>query len=336
MPEAAQTRLAACVKALDSSSDDARLRYFGALVRTSVPDPKRREAWLRSEYERAMRFLYEKEFVARRSANGAELIAELYRTRGLSTDTAVDAGYVVYLGLGVMKSMNAERPVRRVLIVGPGLDLAPRTGLVENGPPESYQPWAVIDALVALGLSRVDDLEVVAADINPRVIDHLRAPRTSRPLLRLVSGIEESGGLTFSRDYRDYFASLGRAIGDVSDEHLDARLRKTLRVRDVVVKRLRAEPLDIVTERLEGSAFDLVIATNILPYFDDSQLILAVSNVAAMLAPGGVFLHNETRPIVHEIATVIGLPVEQSRHVTIADVRGAAPLGDSVFLHRKR
>jgi len=248
----------------------------------------------------------------------------------------VDAGYVVYLGLGVMKSMNAERPVRRVLIVGPGLDLAPRTGLVENGPPESYQPWAVIDALVALGLSRVDDLEVVAVDINPRVIDHLRAPRTGRPLLRLVSGIEESGGLTFSRDYRDYFASLGRAIGDVSDEHLDARLRKTLRVRDVVVKRLRAEPLDIVTERLEGSAFDLVIATNILPYFDDSQLILAVSNIAAMLAPGGVFLHNETRPIVHEIATVIGLPIEQSRHVTIADVRGAAPLGDSVFLHRKR
>ena len=41
-----------------------------------------------------------------------------------------------------------------------------------------------------------------------------------------------------------------------------------------------------------------MIATNILPYFDDQQLALAASNIAAMLAPGGVFLHNEARPIL--------------------------------------
>ena len=91
-----------------------------------------------------------------------------------------------------------------------------------------------------------------------------------------------------------------------------------------------------MTERLDGKPFDLVIATNILPYFDDGELMLAMSNIAAMLAPGGVFLHNEARPVVGDMTAAVGLPFEQSRHVVIATVRGApAPLFDSVWLHRK-
>ena len=67
-----------------------------------------------------MRFVYEKEFVAQRSAKPADAVADLYRSRGLSTDTAVEAGYVVSIGLGILKSLEPERTVRRVLIVGPG------------------------------------------------------------------------------------------------------------------------------------------------------------------------------------------------------------------------
>ena len=64
--------------------------------------------------------------------------------------------------------------------------------------------------------------------------------------------------------------------------------------------------------------------------------MLATSNIAAMLAPNGVFLHNESRPLLREITAALGFPLEQSRHATIATVRGAAaPLGDSVYLHRK-
>ena len=36
-----------------------------------------------------------------------------------------------------------------------------------------------------------------------------------------------------------------------------------------------------MTERLDRRApFDLVIATNILPYFDDGELMLAMTNIA--------------------------------------------------------
>ena len=336
-----RARIREFVQALASPARDRRLTYFRKLVLTTFPDRRQREDALAREYLRVMRFVYQKEFIAQGS--GGNAVAELYRTRGLSTDTAVEAGYVVYNGLGIVRSLDPNLRIRRVLIVGPGLDLAPRTGLLEAGPPESYQPWAVIDALLSLGLSRAGDLEVVGADINPRVVEHLNASRAEPPVLTLVSEIRESDTVSLSAEYRDYFARWGRAIGEVLPAGREpaavapGHLVKTVRVSRNAAGVLKGVPLDIVTERLDAPGFDLIIATNILPYFNDVQLMLAMSNVSAMLAPGGVFLHNEAREALGEITTAVGLPFEQSRHVVIATVRGnPAPLGDSVWLHRKR
>jgi SAM-dependent methyltransferase len=339
VPPAVRTRARGLLRALDSRDQDPRVGYFRQLAAAVLPHGPERESALLAEYVRAMRFLYQKEFVAQRAPDAADAVASLYRSRGLSTDTAVEAGYLVHLGLGVLKSLEPDRRVRRVLIVGPGLDLAPRTALIDAAPPESYQPWAVIDALVGLGLARLDDLEVVGGDINPRVVDYLRRVRAAPPSLTLVSGIQESPVLTIAQDYRDYFRELGRSIGHATDgSRGDAagRLRKTVVVGPPAAHTLTAETLDVVTESLDGPPFDLVIATNILPYFDDVELTLAMSNIARMLAPGGVFLHNEARPLMHEVTAALGMPVEQSRHAIIASVKGAAaPLFDSVWLHRK-
>ena len=290
-----------------------------------------------------MRFVYEKEFVAQRAAAPAQAVADLYRSRGLSTDTAVEAGYLVSIGLGVVKSLEPNRPVRRVLIVGPGLDLAPRTSLLEVGPPESYQPWAVIDALVTLGLSRLDALQVVAADINPRVVSHLRRARDNPPTLQLISEIKDDDTVSLSNEFRTYFDELGRGIATpaappVAMAPVGGHLRRKSPSASRQRGPSRSSNLDIVVDRLVGgdAAFDLVIATNILPYFDDVELAMAVSNIASMLAPGGVFLHNEARPALAGIAKAAGLPAEQSRHAVIATVRAAkAPLFDSVWVHRK-
>jgi hypothetical protein len=333
-------RIGALLRALEKPGSDVRLMYFRSLVETAFLDRSQRQDGLTREYFRAMRFVYEKEFVAQRAATPASAVAELYRTRGLSTDTAVEAGYVVNLGLRIIKGLSAERRIRRVLIVGPGLDLAPRTGLRDT-PPESYQPWAVIDALLATGLAGAGELEVTAADINPRVVDHLRRARSVPPRLQLATDIVEKDGLTFSREYREYFADLGTWLssppaGVRAEEDDEGRLRKSVPVSAALARVLRAEPLDIVTERLTAAPFDLVIATNILPYFDDRQLALAASNISAMLVPGGVFLHNEARPILGDLTTALGLPFEQSRRSVIATMTGAAPLGDSIFIHVKR
>ena len=201
--------------------------------------------------------------------------------------------------------------------------------------------WRRLDALIETGLARPGDLDLTAADINPRVTDHLRRTRNAPPRLSLVTDIAEKDGVTFSQEYREYFADLGTHLSTPSAhvravEDDDGRLRKLVQVSAALARVLRAESLDIVTERLTGPGFDLVIATNILPYFDDRQLALAAANISAMLAPGGVFLHNEARPILGDLTTALGLPFEQSRRTVIATVTGAAPLGDSVFLHVKR
>src|SRR5262249_33892744 len=264
VPADAEARVVAFVKAVESSDRDPRLSYFRALLADAHTSEERRTL-VETTCGRAMSFVFQKE-CASPSPDAAE---RLYQTRGLSTDTAIEAGYAVQSGLGVLKGLDPSRRIRRVLIVGPGIDLAPRTGMLEIGPPESYQPWAVIDALVSLGLSRLDDLEVIGADINPRVVDRLRASRQTPPLLRLVSGIGESETLRFAGGYREYFAALGKSVGAVrgGGGAPSGHASKTVAVSAQAARTLRAERLNIVTERLAGETFDLVIATNVLPYF---------------------------------------------------------------------
>jgi hypothetical protein len=45
-------------------------------------------------------------------------------------------------------------------------------------------------------------------------------------------------------------------------------------------------------ERPANEKFDLVIATNILLYYDLFEQSLAMANIGSMLAPGGLFLTN--------------------------------------------
>ena len=56
------------------------------------------------------------------------------------------------------------------------------------------------------------------------------------------------------------------------------------------------QDVNIVTERLDGGAFDLVIATNVFIYYDLFEQALALSNVEAMLRPGGFLLANFSAP----------------------------------------
>jgi len=54
--------------------------------------------------------------------------------------------------------------------------------------------------------------------------------------------------------------------------------------------------VNIVTQRLDGEAFDLVIATNVLIYYDTFEQALAMSNIEAMLKPGAFLLANVSAP----------------------------------------
>jgi chemotaxis methyl-accepting protein methylase len=61
--------------------------------------------------------------------------------------------------------------------------------------------------------------------------------------------------------------------------------------------------VNVVLQRLQpleaGGLFDLIIATNVLIYYDVFEQSLALANVAKMLRPGGIFLSND---LVFELA----------------------------------
>ncbi len=341
VPLEVRGRLARIIPALRDPPAGSRLAYFRDLISRETRSDQL-EAFLLEQYVRAARFLYEKEFVAPARHDSIDAIATLYRQRALSTETSVEAGYLVHLGLATIRALDAERRIRRVLVVGPGLELAPRTGLLEIAPPQSSQPYAVLDSLVMLGLARLGDVSLLCADVNPRVVDHLQMAKAREVALTLVSGIGDTATTTLQDDYRRYFDGLGRSIGRVTPaptlpERYRGHLYKSLRIRSDVSGAIGATGVDISRQRLSVEPFDLIVATNVFLYMGDIPLTLALASLASMLAPGGVLIHNEPRALVAAVTTEQHLPIAHARTAQLASVRGApAPLYDSVFVHVKR
>lgn len=336
IPRDVSRRIDDFVRSIPLPSRDLRLTEFRAMARAEVGDFPARD-WLIDEYFRVMCFVYKKEFAAR---NRATDIAALYESRGFSTDTAVENGYAVAVAVSAVTQLRPTFRARRVLLVGPGLDLAPRTGLREHVPPQSHQPFALADALLAGGLTDKGSLELVAADINPRVVAYLQRVRETGVLLDVLTGLGETGGVRFSAEYREYLERLGAGLEGAVPPPLrrdtDGSLRKQIRVPATVSSRIFPELMDVTVQRFE-TRFDLVVVTNVFPYLSAEELALAFTNIAAMLSPGGLLIHNEPRPRLNTLAPAVGLPLLHARSVTIATVDGApAPLFDAVWIHERR
>jgi SAM-dependent methyltransferase len=269
------------------AGQDERLDYL-----RSTLHPAREKILL--EYERAMRSLYKKEFAARKND-----LAAWYEARGHSSDTQIEANYAVWSALRVLRSIHSDWRVRRALVVGPGLDFAPRTDLFDDAP-QSYQPFALADALLGLKLAASTDWLIHCVDINPRVVSFLSAGKSEPLRLHSKSGDEDA----------QYFLQLGRAIGD--------RRGNTISVRPEIRNRISASLLNIVTERFTQVKFDLVVVTNVLLYFNSKELALALCNIGAMLEPGGFLIVNDLNPEIDGYTAALGMKPVQARTLRIA------------------
>jgi hypothetical protein len=337
IPPDAEARVDALLAAMDRNHPSPRLGYFQEIATRQHPDRASRRSFILGEYARAMRFLYDKEFVAAAGADAAAATGLLYQQRGLSTDTSVEAGYLVDLGLATLRELEPRRRIRDVLIIGPGLDVAPRTGLVESGEPQSDQPFAVIDSLLRHGLAQRATLHVTAADINAHVVDWVRGARGTRPRLTLVSGIRETDRVRFTDEYRRYFETLGRSIGVESGRTtVPGHLTKAIDLSAGITDEVDAATLDAVVDRFDRR-FDLVVVTNVFPYLTDAELTLALANIGLMLASDGILLHNEPRPLAAAASRAAGLSPVHSRSAIVATVEGGrSPLYDAIWMFRAR
>jgi hypothetical protein len=234
------------------------------------------------------------------NAATSDNVARIYKDRGLSVDTDFRPNYAVEQALADVKRRGLLRSVRRAAIVGPGLDFTDKDSGFDYYPLQTLQPFALIDSLVRLEMARASDLNVSVFDISSQSLDHvsqaISRARSRQPYtLQLVldrTPAWNSGAL-------NYWRRLGERIGS-NVEPLPAPSqirnvnRRALRIPPAIVTTLDPQPLNIVTQHVEAPArFDLIVATNILLYYDRFEQALALLNIESMLNPGGVALFND-------------------------------------------
>jgi hypothetical protein len=243
---------------------------------------------------------------ARKPGNASAEFAErstLFRDRGLSVDTSLRPGFALEEALKAMMAQKLLVPdsIRRVAIIGPGLDFADKDAGYDFYPPQTIQPLALIDTLARLGLAKPDAVEVTTLDVSAKVNDHINRARQ-----RAGSGIAYSLQLprdtrvSWSRGYLRYWENFGDQIGRgtpsaAPPQGVTDTVVRSVTVRPGIVMRLRPVELNIVTQHLalaDAQRFDMIVATNMFVYYDVFEQSVALANVERMLRPGGFLLSN--------------------------------------------
>jgi len=104
---------------------------------------------------------------------------QMWQHRGLSLDSNLWPDYDIDQNLRELmdKGMLKAGGVRRVAIVGPGLDFVNKQEGVDFYPPQTVQPFAVLDTLFRLGLASPENVQLVTMDISSRVNLHIALAR---------------------------------------------------------------------------------------------------------------------------------------------------------------
>jgi len=229
--------------------------------------------------------------------------SKLYKDRGLSLDTSLPPDFALELALAAMRDRGALAlgNVRLVGIIGPGLDFTDKQEGYDFYPTQTVQPFAVTDSLLRLKLARAQELQVVTLDLSPRVNDHIERSRRAAVQGRgYTIQLPRDPSRGWKSELVVYWERFGDQIGNAAKPvavpaSLQGTILRAVRVRPEFVRAMRAIDLNVVLQREEvpaGAKFDLLIATNILVYYDTFEQSLALTNIQSMLRPGGFLLTN--------------------------------------------
>jgi hypothetical protein len=305
------------------ASADGRRR-----IRTALQTARRRA----SDEQRAYARQLASTETTRDPGKALAVHATLYRDRGLSSDTSVLIGFAVEQALrGMMETATlATGRVRRVGIIGPGLDFTNKADGQDFYPLQTIQPFALLDALLRLGLADARGVQVTAFDVNPRVAAHLER---SRARATAGEGYPLHLPIGDADRWRPELLAFWKAFGDrIADPATPVKAPaaagtgpiRAVRVRPSVVQSIEVRDLNAILERPASNTpddrFDLLVATNVLVYYDRFEQSLAMANAAAMLRPGGVLLTNNAvfptppfKPEAHHL--FVTYSDRQSEHV---------------------
>ncbi len=331
--------------AVAAPSQNERIRFARAIVERQGIEPGSAAG-----RRRLVEYLEERTRVVGGSIKSSRLLdpaaeladkLSLFRDRGLSTDTSIFIDFGIEQALDAMTAAGAIRrqSVRRAAIVGPGLDFTDKFEGYDFYPEQTIQPFALIDSLQRLELAG-EGLEVTAFDLSPRVLAHLehaRAQARAGAPYSLV--LPRNADRPWSGELVEYWRRLGSWIGDSAAKAPAAPANagrvetRAIAVRPPVVLSVVPLDLNVVTEQLASAdgSFDLVIATNILLYYDVFEQSLAAANIARLLRPGGYLLTN------NRIFELPSIPLAGTGYTDVVYLAlpGAGDAGDRLILFQK-
>jgi len=300
----ARSRVVAFVQGIDEQNQErfAMVREF--LRRQRIPDEEVRAFVIGI----VRRFALEQAGFQRKHAQGPPRF-----DGGIGTETSLSTGFAIEDSLANLKSRGAiPARIRRIAVIGPGLDFAG-----DAFPPQSIQPFAVLESVLRLGLAQPSEVEITAFDLNPSVVMHLKMLPAKVRGGRYVLQLPAQAAAGWNAGATAYWQHFGDLIGKP--------------VKPQFAARISAEELDIVTQTREAPAaqgFELLVATNVLQYYNPLERAMALTNIAQMLASGGIVLANNPLP-TDKVQALEYLGV---RHVSFTD-NGA---GDDIVTLRRR
>ena len=238
--------------------------------------------------------------------------SQVFQDRGISLDTNLWPDFLIdqHLENMVHQGLLQKGSVRRVAIVGPGLDFANKENGNDFYPLQTIQPFAVLDSLLRLGLADPSTVEIYTLDISPDVNFHTeRARKLAQAGKPYVVQLPWDTAARQTPEYRaafvQYWRRLGSTIGapvppiPVPPAAATTTETRALKVRPDVVLRFRPLDTNIVYQHIPfrtGEGFDLIIGTNVFVYFSAFEQSLARKNMSLMLRPGGFILSNDELP----------------------------------------
>ncbi len=309
-------RIRALVVSLPSGAKNERLRFVRDFLERKGIAQDSVESYFTENLRRfiAEQGAYQKKLqdAAKEDDPSAVYLARgtLFENRGLSVDTSLLPNFALEETLRAMvrKGVLAAGTMHRIAVIGPGLDFTDKRDGYDFYPLQTLQPFAVLEAVARLGLGKAEDLRVVCLDLNPAVISHVQklAERGRAGQLYTVQ-LPRDPRAEWSPEAISYWKNFGENLGSPAKPlpvptSLGGVVVRAVAIRPQFTANVRVYNANIVSQTLDlppGQGFDLIVATNVLVYYDRFQQALAMANIARMLNHGGIFLANNVLPSQH-------------------------------------
>ena len=318
-----QARVGDLLEGIRNPGKNERLIFVRDLLRRRGIDPDTSTGYqqtksfvlenLRRVVQEQVSFRQQADEASRESNPDAEFSkrSHVFRDRGISLDTTLLSSFGIDGALHDLKerAVLPDKSIVRVAIIGPGLDFTDKGFGYDFYPLQTLQPFAIYDSLVRLGLSEPGKIEITAFDISGEVLEHLRraGDRAKNGENYVVQLPRESW--PWAAEALQYWHSFGSEIGKIvtaidPPPALNGLETRAVAIRPEVVLSCKPVDLNVVFEAFKESntkPFDLIVATNVLLYYDTLQQALALQNISTLLKPGGLLLTNDWLPQVPQI-----------------------------------